>query len=370
MPTDSANGHAAKPVRVMLVDDSIFVRRLIERVIAQESELDLVGACANGQQALDRLQVFQPDVIILDVEMPVMNGIETLKELRKRGSKLPVLMFSTLTDRGALTTIDALTAGASDYVAKPTNGRDLASSMEMVRETLVPKLKSVAGVGKRATAGGAAAATPVATRKRTQLPVRPDLVAIASSTGGPNALLEVMRALPPDLGLPIALVQHMPAAFTSQLAARLDACSQLQVQEAVDGEALVANKVYVAPGGRHLCVRRKNGVLSAELSDAEPVHFCRPAADVLFDSLVETLGSRVLVVVLTGMGHDGFEGAKKLADKGAQVIVQDQASSVVWGMPGIIARSGIADAVLPLSEMPREIEGRVRGGVRSTPNTP
>lgn len=351
-----AAGRGASRIRVLVVDDSLVIRRLVVDALGADPQIEVVGVAANGRIALDRITQLAPDVVTMDVEMPEMNGIEAVRMLRRSHPRLPVVMFSTMTERGAAATLDALAAGASDYVTKPSNVGSFAESQRNVREQLIPKLKALTG-RRRATAAPRPAAAPPAgnpgPRPRRTSPF--GVLAVGCSTGGPDALATLLPTLATDLPVPVVVVQHMPPVFTRLLAERLDAQSRVTVAEARDGEWLTAGRVLIAPGGRHLVVRRRGASAVVELSDEPPENFCRPAVDVLFRSVADVYGDRVLAVVLTGMGRDGELGARTIRDAGGSVWVQDDASSVVWGMPGAIANAGLASRVLPLSQIGRQV---------------
>lgn len=354
----------AERIRVLIVDDSVVIRRLLSTIIDADPDLEVVGIAQNGRIALERIRQLEPDIVTLDVEMPVLDGLATLKELRTEHQNLPVIMFSTLTARGAESTLSALSLGASDYVTKPANVGSVNIAMERVREELVPKIKALCRPHVAPTIPAlervVRAGTPTG---------RIDLVAIGSSTGGPNALLEVLRALPADLAVPVVVVQHMPPVFTKFLAKRLDDSCAISVHEGADGTRLEPGHAYVAPGDLHMTVtKRIAGELMLETNTNEPVNFCRPSVDVLLKSVARAVGGNVLTVVLTGMGHDGRDGCIPLREAGARIVVQDQATSVVWGMPGAVATAGLADDVLPLQAIGPAIAEHVRGARRLTPN--
>jgi two-component system chemotaxis response regulator CheB len=298
----------------------------------------------------------------MDIEMPDMNGIDAVRAIRARGSRVPIIMFSTLTERGASATLDALSSGANDYVTKPANVGSVAQSMESVRQQLVPKIKAL--TGRPVTAGPARTAAPAPVRPpapRVGAVKQPAVLVIGSSTGGPEALAKVLPALPASLPVPVLLVQHMPPVFTRQFAQRLDRLCALTVVEAVDGTPLAPGTVHLAPGDHHLTVRKTPRGLQTALDQSPPENFCRPAVDPLFRSAVEVFDGAVLGVVLTGMGSDGRIGAGRIRETGGAVVVQDQATSVVWGMPGAIATAGFADEVLPLDRVAEAITRRLAG---------
>jgi two-component system, chemotaxis family, protein-glutamate methylesterase/glutaminase len=361
-----AGGATESRIRVLVVDDSLVIRRLVVDALGADPQIEVVGVAANGRIALDKIAQLTPDVVTMDIEMPEMNGIEAVRVLRRSHPRLPVVMFSTLTERGASATLDALAAGASDYVTKPSNVGSFAESQRNVREQLIPKLKALTGRRRAATAARPAAAPPAraaGTRRPRSGPF--GVLAVGCSTGGPDALAALLPALPRDLPVPVVVVQHMPPVFTRLLAERLDAHCRLTVAEARDGEPLLAGRVLIAPGGRHLAVRRSGPTVVAELSDEPPENFCRPAVDVLFRSVSEAYGDRVLAAVLTGMGRDGERGARTIRDAGGDVWVQDDASSVVWGMPGAIANAGLADRILPLPQIGQQLAAALARPERS-----
>jgi two-component system chemotaxis response regulator CheB len=366
------------PITVLVVDDSVVMRRLVSDILAADPGIEVVGTAANGKVALAKIPQLNPDVITLDVEMPVMDGLETLTALRALYPKLPVIMFSTLTDRGASATIDALERGASDYVSKPAHVGSVVASMDAVRSQLIPKIKALAARGQVVPEPVPAVTTrpvttrPVTTRPMTTGPVtvppvhgpnrRVDVVVIGVSTGGPEALTSLVSALPQDFPVPIVVVQHMPPVFTALFAKRLDTKSRLTVSEARAGDRLEPGKVLIAPGDFHLRLRSDRLGVVAQLDQGTPENYCRPAVDVLFRSAPETFGAAVLAVVLTGMGSDGAKGAARIVEAGGSVLVQDAASSVVWGMPGAVVNAGLAAEVVPLGDMARAIQARVSRG--------
>ncbi len=374
------------PIRVLLVEDSAVIRHVVAGALQEEPDIVVAATAPNGRAALERLAGRLPDIVVLDIEMPELDGLGTLRELRPRWPDLPVVMYSTLTRRGATATLDALSLGATDYVLKPSQLGDLDAARAAVRNELAPVLRTwtsfhraralrqsekpvpsplgagAAGTGAGGAAGPPSSSAPVAApAARAGRPLaggaatipldRVEAVVIGSSTGGPHALTELLPVLPASLPVPVLVVQHMPPLFTRLLAERLDAHSQLHVVEVAPGTALEAGTVYVAAGGTHLVVRRASTEVVADFDDGPPENSCKPSVDVLFRSATAIWGGRVLAVVLTGMGQDGLLGARELAAAGARVLAQDEASSVVWGMPGAVARAGLASALLPLAEI-------------------
>ncbi|WP_100499554.1 protein-glutamate methylesterase/protein-glutamine glutaminase [Geodermatophilus chilensis] len=352
------------PIRVLVVDDSVVVRKIVTDVLSEDPAIEVVGTAVNGRIAVTKLEQLKPDLVTMDIEMPEMNGIEAVRAIRARRSRVPIIMFSTLTERGASATLDALSAGANDYVTKPANVGSVAQSMESVRQQLTPKIKAL--TGRPVTTGPARTPAPAATPVRPPAPrtgavKQPAVLVIGSSTGGPEALAKVLPALPTSLPVPVLLVQHMPPVFTRQFAQRLDRLCALDVVEAVDGTPLAPGTVHLAPGDHHLTIRRTPRGLFTALDQSPPENFCRPAVDPLFRSAVETFDGAVLGVVLTGMGADGRIGAGRIRETGGAVVVQDQATSVVWGMPGAVATAGYADEVLPLDRVAEAITRRITG---------
>jgi two-component system chemotaxis response regulator CheB len=365
-------------ISVLVVDDSVVVRRLVTDVLAGEADIDVVGTAPNGRIALAKIPQLNPDLVTLDIEMPVMDGLETLRELRAAYPRLPVIMFSTLTERGASASLDALELGAQDYVTKPANVGSVQASMQAVREQLAPKIRSLCLRREPSAARPAPARVPVRPRNEPAAPVvrraaapqrrvPPDVVVIGVSTGGPDALATVLADLPASLRVPVVVVQHMPKTFTRLLAERLDKKSALSVAEAVDGEPVVPGRVLLAPGDFHLRLRRTREGVVTVLDQGTPENFCRPAVDVLFRSAVTAYAGRCLGVVLTGMGHDGTRGAQAIVDAGGEVIAQDEQSSVVWGMPGAVAAAGLATELLPLSGVAAAVTRRVESKASEVP---
>jgi two-component system chemotaxis response regulator CheB len=349
------------PIRVLIVDDSAVIRKVLCDGLAPDAALEVVGTAANGRIALAKIPLVNPDIVTLDVEMPEMDGLETLAALRKIYPKLAVIMFSTLTERGAAITLDALALGASDYVTKPNNTGSLEATQRQLRAELIPKIKALCAtrasvpVTVNAPAAAARRVSPQVAREFSRV----DVVAIGTSTGGPNALAELLPAIPANFPVPIVIVQHMPALFTRLLAGRLDLRCGLKVREGVDGESLKPGEVWIAPGDFHMTVETKGVAVVLALNQNAPENYCRPAADPLFRSVANAYGAGTLAVVLTGMGSDGSSGAQHVREKGGQIVVQDQASSVVWGMPGQIATAGLADGTFALRAMAAEICRRV-----------
>jgi two-component system chemotaxis response regulator CheB len=349
------------PIRVLVVDDSAVIRKVLCDGLPPDTALEVVGTAANGRIALAKIPLVNPDIVTLDVEMPEMDGLETLAALRKIYPKLPVIMFSTVTERGAAITLDALALGASDYVTKPNNTGSLEATLRQLRAELIPKIKALCATRPSVPVE---TSVRVASARRVSLRAvressRVEVLAIGTSTGGPNALADLLPAIPENFPVPIVIVQHMPALFTRLLAGRLNLRCALNVHEGADGEVLKPGDVWIAPGDFHMTVEKRGAVPVLALNQNVPENYCRPAVDPLFRSIANSYGAGVLAVVLTGMGSDGSSGAQHIREKGGQILVQDQASSIVWGMPGQIAAAGLADGTFSLKSMAAEICRRV-----------
>jgi len=350
-------------IRVLVVDDSSVMRRIVSQALSDSAGIEVVGTAVHGANALLKIPELKPDVVTLDVEMPEMSGLEALDVIREKFPSIRVIMCSTLTERGARVTIDALLRGASDYVAKPTSGMPSADALKQLQTDLVAKVRLHARPRKIAALPAAPAhakqtaprTPPVVARVPKSDSVR--IVCLGSSTGGPNALAELFNAVRQPLPVPMVIVQHMPPVFTKMLAERL--CHlpcRIRFEEGADGMPVLSGTVYLAPGGRHMEVRMQRGFPFLHLHDGPQENFCRPAVDVLFRSVAQAYGGDVLAVILTGMGTDGTQSCRTLASRGARILVQDEASSVVWGMPGSVAGAGLADEVLALSDMGRRLQ--------------
>ena len=338
-------------IRVLVVDDSLVIRHLVRQALSEEPRIEVVGADADGIAALEHIPQLKPDVVTLDIEMPRMDGLETLRHIRQDHPRLRTIMFSTLTTRGAAVTLEALSLGADDYVPKAANSGSLDKSLGSLRNDLVPKILQFFAQPHQIDVVSKAVASPPPVR----LARRPRVVAIGVSTGGPNALAATIPLLPAHLPVPVLVVQHMPAMFTRMLADRLNSSSRLPVSEAEDDVEIKPGRIWIAKGDHHFAVRRVGDTVRSVLHRGPHENSCRPSVDVLFRSLAAVYASDVLAVVLTGMGNDGLRGVRDLKAAGAHAIVQDMATSVVWGMPGSIASAGMADRVLPLDQIAPEI---------------
>ncbi len=350
-------------IRVLVVDDAVVVRKMVSDVIASDPALELAGTAANGKIALAKIPQINPDLLTLDVEMPEMNGLETVVAVRKLYPKLPIIMFSTLTQRGAETTIEALSRGANDYVTKPANVGSVTEALHSLREQLIPKIKLWCSKGVQPNQAlprtESLAAKPSAIKRPLNSTTKIEIVAIGVSTGGPNALSTVLPELSADFPVPIVIVQHMPPVFTKLLAERLSSQSQIDVFEARAGDVLKPGVAYIAPGNYHMTLKRVGVQIVVELNQETPENSCRPAVDVTFRSAVNLFGAGTFGAILTGMGQDGLRGCERIRAAQGQIITQDEETSVVWGMPGFVTRAGLADQVLPLKEIAQEITRRV-----------
>jgi len=354
-------------LRILVVDDAVVMRKLITETLRQDPELEVVGLAANGKIALQKIPQVNPDLLTLDLEMPEMDGLTTLKELRKLYPDLPVIIFSTVSQKGAAATLDALSLGANDYVTKPANVGSVTEAMERLQEELIPKIKAHC---RRRIPVPAVPPPPTPALSpeggfRASLP-RVEIVCIGTSTGGPNALAEVFGNLPADLPVPLVVVQHMPPMFTAMLAERLSSHSALRCHEGAEAQLLERGHAYIAPGGRHMEVTRTASGQRVRVHDGPMENSCRPAVDVLFRSVAAIYGNSALGVIMTGMGQDGLRGCQCLREQGSRILAQDEATSVVWGMPGVVAQAGYAEKVLPLNLIAREITRQVR--LSRTPN--
>ncbi len=354
-------------IRVLIVDDSVVIRRLVAHALEQDPLIEVVGAASNGSIALQRIVQLSPDVLTLDIEMPEMDGLATLKHLQKDFPQVRVIMFSTLTERGAAITLEALALGADDYVAKVSNEGSLDQSMARLRQELIPKIKQffklpgqTSAIPGNKTAENRSAVPSIPQPTKTggssqAATLAPKVLAIGVSTGGPTALGALLPKLPADFPLPVFLVQHMPPMFTRLLAERLNQNCALSVEEASQGAIPQKGKILIAPGDFHMKVASGPNGARAFLDQSAHQNSCRPSVDALFSSIGEVYGGAVIAVILTGMGQDGLRGVEILKTRGASVIAQDEASSVVWGMPGAVVNAGLADKVLPLDQIAGEI---------------
>lgn len=362
----------------MVVDDSAVIRGMVSRWLSAEPDIEVVATAPNGAQAIRQLARITPEVIVLDVEMPEMDGLTALPEILRLTGNAKVLMSSTLTRAGAEISLKALSLGAADYLAKPSSTRE-ANSLETFRRELVDKVRALGAAVRRQrgrsrpepvpAAQPSAAAEPRLSRLSPTAPIvtrpaglmRPQLLAIGSSTGGPQALATLLGPLASRLDVPILITQHMPATFTAIMAEHLAKATGVPAAEARDGDVLQSRRIYVAPGGFHMVVERQGVNRVLRLNTESPENFCRPSVDPMLRSVAALYGAASLVVILTGMGQDGLNGSRAVVEAGGTIIAQDEASSVVWGMPGAVAGAGLCTAVLPLGEIGAAVERLLRG---------
>jgi two-component system, chemotaxis family, protein-glutamate methylesterase/glutaminase len=349
IPKPVSNGQAKK-LRVLIVDDSALVRRLLTEMLSSDPGITVLGAAHDAYDAREKIKALNPDVLTLDVEMPRMDGVTFLRNLM-RLRPMPVIMVSSLTEKGAEVTLDALSIGAVDYLAKPKI--DLAATLADYREELISKVKAAASARLRATPATASTSADAILEKRDshrQLRTTERIIAIGASTGGTEAIKEVLIRLPPDTP-GIVITQHIPKLFSGAFARRMDACCQVSVCEAEDGQQILRGHAYVAPGDKHLLLVRDGARYVCRLDEGPPVNRHKPSVDVLFRSVAQQAGRNAIGVILTGMGKDGALGLKEMRDAGAPTVAQDEATSIVWGMPGEAVAVGGAADVLPLGEI-------------------
>ncbi len=352
-----------RKIRVMLVDDSVVIRGFISRIIDANDDMEVVGSMQNGQFALNSIKRIDPDVILLDIEMPVMDGITALPKLLEADPEVKIIMCSTLTQRNADITLKALSLGAVDCIAKPTSSVELRNKQDF-NDSLVRMIREI-GTTKNIPAR---VESKIAVRnvtnkidlkdkksftlRKTQngLYHKPDIIAVGSSTGGPQALFGLIKNFK-NVKVPIVITQHMPPTFTTILAQHIEQQTGVKAFEGEDGMKIEAGCAYIAPGGIHMTLERKAGGVYIKLDDGPPENFCKPSVDVMMRSVVSVYGKKVVGVMLTGMGNDGLSGFKELVDAGGYCIAQDEETSVVWGMPGAVAMAGICSEVLPLEKL-------------------
>lgn len=342
------------PIRVLVVDDSVLIREVLSEVLRADPEIEIAGVVSSSKLALALIPRLNPTLVILDAALPGMDGPSTLFEIWNLRPDLPVIMFSAFTDRCAAMKVEAQSSGPIDYIAKPTQAHISRVLRLKLRDELIPKIKFLCGRSKAHEPPAERQAKP---RVRARVPI--EIVAIGASTGGPEALVDLIPQLPADFPVPIVIVQHMPAMFTRLLAERIDLLSSLLVLEGSRGKKLGPGQVWIAPGDFHMAVVRRESDVLLTLNQQSTEQGCRPAVDVLFRSVSEVYGPKVLAVVLTGMGADGRNGAHAVHEAGGEVVVQDEASSAIWGMPGRVAAAGLADCVCPLANLAAEIVRRV-----------
>lgn len=369
---------ANRRIRVMLVDDAVVVRGLFARWVESEPDLDLVATLRTGREAVNQLERVNPDVVVLDVDMPDLDGIAALPLLLEKKRDLVVIMASTLTRRNAEISLRALSLGAADYIPKPASNREVSAATAFRRD-LIEKIRQLGQRAKRLRSAVPPTRTapsivpqpveeialPPSVKLRPMPTTPPHVLLIGASTGGPRALNDLIAEIGGVLQrAPVLITQHMPATFTAVLAEHLARIANCPVREAVDGEQVNAGVIYLAPGGKHMKVTRRDGAAVILIEDGPMVNFCKPAVDPMFSSAAEVWGNKVLALVLTGMGSDGLAGAKSIVAAGGHVLAQDEATSVVWGMPGQVTNAGLCSAVMPLPEMAAKLT-RLFTGERS-----
>lgn len=370
--TVAADLVSSGPIKVMMVDDSAIIRGLYRRLLNQDSEVEVVNDAGNGQQAVDRLAAQHVDVIILDIEMPIMDGLTAIPKLLEVQPSVMIVMASTLTAGNAEISLRAMEAGAADYIQKPTTNTELSTGQDF-RSELLQKVKTLGVVGrKKAVSSKMRAPAPAVVPSSPasapwSIPVksdvtlrkpgnaRPKLIAVGSSTGGPQALRRFFESLSPDVGLPVVVTQHMPPTFTTILAEHIAKGTDWECREGAQGDIPKPGLALIAPGGFHMTIDDVGGTPTVHLNQDPPESFCRPAVDPMFRSIMKTYGGAVLCVILTGMGNDGLKGSQGIVDAGGTIFAQDEETSVVWGMPGAVAGAGICSLIAPLDELPDQI---------------
>jgi two-component system chemotaxis response regulator CheB len=383
--SNPANGTRSKPIGVMIVDDSAVIRGLITRILESEDDIEVVASVGDGLRAVKAAKSDDNiEVVILDIEMPVMDGLTALPELLKENSNLKVIMSSTLTLKNADVSLRALTMGAAAYIPKPTSMTGVSGSQEFRRE-LTQTVRALGGserpiievpsvpvesVEAKSIVPKDRGATPEARPGlyrnkdivlRNPGKLAPLAIAVGSSTGGPQALFELFEVLGESIRMPIFVTQHMPPKFTTILAERLSKVTGNRCAEGKDGEEVQEKRIYLAPGDFHMTVSSEKGLRTVHLNQNEPENFCRPAVDPMLRSLSDAYGGRILTVILTGMGADGYNGSTKVVADGGTIVAQDDETSVVWGMPGAVATGGLCTAVLPLKEIAATIKKLIAG---------
>lgn len=360
--SDTGSKSGSAPYRIMIVDDSAVVRGLMARTLEADPRIEVVTSVSDGQMALNAVNRRDIEVVILDIEMPVMDGLTALPKLIEAKPGVKIIVASTLTRRNAEISLRCLSDGADDYIPKPSSARELGSA-EQFRSELLDKVLALGAAARgevgppKAAEAEVAAPTRIAPAPRGPIALReapvhqPNAVAIGSSTGGPQALFALTKAIAPAIKVPVFITQHMPPTFTTILAEHINRTSGLPCGEAQDGETVEGGRIYVAPGDHHMTVRAAAGGVKIAINQDPPENFCRPAVDPMLRSLSQAYGANLLTVILTGMGQDGRRGGEAVAAAGGTVIAQDEDSSVVWGMPGAAAAAGICSAVLPLADM-------------------
>ena len=357
-------------IRVLLVDDSAVIRKIVAKALQDNPQIEVIGFASNGEEAIKSVELLIPDVVILDIEMPKMNGIQALKEIRKNHKELPIIMFSSSAHNEGDTAIEAFSCGASDCVAKPDYSTvSLLDARRIVQTELVPRIINLSSQNLSRRKLNLRASKNQEDLDRTNKVKVASLaggshlerlnniraICIGSSTGGPMALIELLKQIKPSIKVPIFIVQHMPESFTASLAARLDAVSNIKVKEATHGENANPGVVYIARGGQHMTLAKVGIDVAIRFNNGAAVNNCRPSVDVLFRSASQIYGSEIMALILTGMGSDGLDGCHEIAKKDGLIYVQNEESSVVWGMPGSVAQAGLASRILSIDELAEQI---------------
>ncbi|MCK9594520.1 MAG: chemotaxis response regulator protein-glutamate methylesterase [Candidatus Omnitrophica bacterium] len=343
-------------IKVIVVDDSFLMRRIISDIINSDGSLEVVARAKDGRDALEKVLSLSPDVVTLDINLPDINGIDVLQEIMKK-RPTRVIMLSAYTRSGASATMRALELGAVDFIAKPAG--EISLGLDKLKSEIIAKIKTAAKINLDKYLDGFRAKADIAEDKKKVSDTK-KLVVIGASTGGPKAVLDIMRDIPVDIQASFLIVQHMPKGFTQTFAERIGWQSGIRAKEAEESDSLAPGRVFVAPAGFHLVLEEYKDEVKIKLNQDPPVNFVRPSIDVTMLSTARIFGNNVIGVILTGMGKDGFEGVKKIKECGGKVIVQDEATSVVWGMPGSVARAGLADSILPLSNIAQELLKYIR----------
>lgn len=344
--------------RVFIVDDSVLYRKILISIISSDPEFEVAGVASTGAAAIAKISLLNPDVILLDIDMPETDGMVTLCEIRKLQPKLPVIIFSSVCEKSAARAVEAMVNGANEFVAISSNMEKIEDSIKFIKTELAHKIKMLKKKASPVLIQSEVKRPPQGTNPVEKAKI--DIIAIGVSTGGPEALLTFFSGLPKDIGVPIVVVQHIPQYFTKLLVNRLAMQVKLKVVEASDEDVIAANCVYIAPSDFHLTVKREGIQIKTSLTREPPENSCRPSVDVLFSSVARVYGRGALAIVLTGMGQDGMKGAIRINQAGGTVVVQDKPSSVVWSMPGSIVSAGVADGIFPINEMAVEILRRIK----------
>lgn len=354
----------------MVVDDSAVVRGLISRMLEKHGDIKVVDTVSNGELAVKRSKDLDLDVIILDIEMPVMDGLTALPKILEIKPNVKVIMVSTLTVKNAEISLKALQAGASEYIAKPSTNRELTGVQDFEHE-LCEKVRALGNIGEAVSVPDKPGVAPISKKLSapfTLIPEptvrsKPKILAVGSSTGGPQALFALFKGLQGKINVPIVVTQHMPPTFTTILAQHISRTAGIPAEEAKDGDVLEPGKILIAPGDYHMVLKERNGDVVATLNQNPPVNYCRPSVDPMLESIVQIYGKKAFAVILTGMGYDGRNGCQALVDAGGVVYAQDEKTSVVWGMPGAVAEAGLCSAVLPITELAPRIADFFSKGV-------